>query len=328
FLAGVFCASTFGARSSDAYFMTDSLDSTLFDSTHQKDTTFYDVMDHAGVFDWLNTTFLPSFLPVEINGSVSNYIAGESSLRVGLGRLRLLRASRSSCHIPATFTNISSCFSDIAIAGAETTESFHGYEWSESDGHPSLKSMVTGVVYPGSGYRVDIPAGNYSEAQDLLEHLRNMTLLDESSRALFLDFSAYNPNVNMFSVVTAVVEMLPSGYVHPMVIFRTSPLLRTRLVLGGEGELFDTAMVSLEIILYGLVFFFFWKDVLGMTRQGFLGYLCESYWRVIDLANYVVFLAVIVLRAVSVLRVESIYSSLAEADQYIDLVKVGSCSVF
>jgi len=56
------------------------------------------------------------------------------------------------------------------------------------------------AVYHGGGYVQDLVGGN-SSALDIISELRESGWLDRGTRVVFIDFSLYNANVNLFCIV-------------------------------------------------------------------------------------------------------------------------------
>ena len=56
------------------------------------------------------------------------------------------------------------------------------------------------AIYHGGGYVHDL-VGGYSSALDIVGELRENGWLDRGTRVVFIDFSLYNANVNLFCIV-------------------------------------------------------------------------------------------------------------------------------
>ncbi|KAL3309347.1 polycystic kidney disease 1-like 2, partial [Cichlidogyrus casuarinus] len=74
-------------------------------------------------------------------------------------------------------------------------------------GYPFL-----GIVewYSAGGYPVNL-TGTASEIQNTLDSLQNMHWIDAATRAIFLEFTVYNPNLNMFANSIGLVEFPAIG---------------------------------------------------------------------------------------------------------------------
>ncbi len=57
-----------------------------------------------------------------------------------------------------------------------------------------------------------MPSATFQEAQMVVSDLDESGWLDYNTRAVFLEFSVWNPNTNLFNMVTLLVEFSTSGY--------------------------------------------------------------------------------------------------------------------
>jgi len=60
------------------------------------------------------------------------------------------------------------------------------------------------AVYHGGGYKQDLVGGN-SSALELVNELRANGWLDRGTRVVFIDFSLYNANLNLFCIARLVI---------------------------------------------------------------------------------------------------------------------------
>lgn len=65
------------------------------------------------------------------------------------------------------------------------------------------------TTYSGAGYYLDL-SRTREETAAQLAHLRKHAWLDRGTRAMFIDFSVYNANINLFCVIRCV-----QGHTHP-----------------------------------------------------------------------------------------------------------------
>lgn len=74
--------------------------------------------------------------------------------------------------------------------------------WTYSDETVTQGLPYDGEIasYGGGGYYFDFPS-NKLGAKSLIDDLKYNTWLDRHTRAVFLDFSIYNCNINMICVV-------------------------------------------------------------------------------------------------------------------------------
>lgn len=78
---------------------------------------------------------------------------------------------------------------------------------SELRGFPFVGRMLT---YAGSGYHANL-GYNEETAWTVIADLHSHNWFDEQTRAIFIEFTVYNPNVNLFATAFLFTEMTPTG---------------------------------------------------------------------------------------------------------------------
>jgi len=94
---------------------------------------------------------------------------------------------------------------------------FH-YKTNKELGESSVDFPAEYNSYPGGGYIMDLV--NSTDATEKIKMLQRHGWIDLKTRALFVDFSFYNPNVDLFLVCRICFEFLPSGLVKPFSSYR------------------------------------------------------------------------------------------------------------
>lgn len=123
-------------------------------------------------------------------------------------------------------------------------------------------------AYSGGGYTVPL-RGSRESLTGKVSALRQHHWIDERTRAVFAEFAAYNPQVNLFPVVTIVAEFLPGGGVVPN--YRIDVV---RLIRYHQG--FGLFVVLCEVAYFGFIFYFTVREIANMKRHGFRYF--ASYW--------------------------------------------------
>ena len=80
--------------------------------------------------------------------------------------------------------------------------------------------------YPGGGQTIQVNPTNITQAREALDTLFENRWLDEQTRALFIDFTTYNGNINKFCNIRIVFEMPSYGGVHPTLKYAALKLYR------------------------------------------------------------------------------------------------------
>ena len=88
-----------------------------------------------------------------------------------------------------------------------------------------------------------------------IRDLQNGTWIDLQTRALFIDFTTYNANVNLFHVAQLTFEFLPSGGVFPNSTFRVMRLYKYK------NDITGTIQFVLEMLLIIMVLGYFVQEI-------------------------------------------------------------------
>ncbi|CAI9719574.1 polycystic kidney disease 1-like 2 [Octopus vulgaris] len=159
--------------------------------------------------------------------------------RVGPVRLRQLRVRAGKCHTLSKFyTTRENCNRDYSFHTEDTTN--YTTSWKElQHGDKPIKlplnsgwryrhyTEIGGIpivgekaVYSSNGYCKDL-TGSPSRAMAALDELIKLRWLDNNTRAIFVEFTLYNPNINMFTTVTVMFETPTLGGMASNVIINT-----------------------------------------------------------------------------------------------------------
>uniref|UniRef100_A0A8C2DZG6 Polycystic kidney disease 1 like 2b n=1 Tax=Cyprinus carpio TaxID=7962 RepID=A0A8C2DZG6_CYPCA len=174
-------------------------------------------MNHNDVFTWANTVLLNNLF-----GQYPGFITDGNSKLVGGARFRQVRVKRDSCEIPKSMSHaVPDCSAPYSwenedmgaygpgwdelnfVNGSENTITAWQYQ-SQS----ALKAIpVWGMtaLYRGGGYVMDL-GSDLQNASRKLQYLFDSTWLDMYTRAVFAEFTVYNANVNLFCIVTLILE--------------------------------------------------------------------------------------------------------------------------
>ncbi|XP_074739603.1 polycystin-2-like protein 2 [Strix uralensis] len=142
-----------------------------------------------------------------------SYIYYENLL-LGVAQIRQLKVRNNSCAIyPYFHTFIEDCYSDYHYR-AEDRSDFglgNGSEWKYTSAS-SLSPWYWGSMslYNNGGYMFTLPRSK-QESMEKLAFLRQNSWLTRGTRVVFIDFSTYNANLNLFCVIKLVAEFPATG---------------------------------------------------------------------------------------------------------------------
>jgi hypothetical protein len=123
FFLCVFCAACFAPRNASSYYLHKELQATFFEQDYSYGKNFYTIDSWAEAEQWIQTMFLPNWLPTQFNSSgVISYVPPSllvdplsvgsavvsdlTNSRVGLARLRVLRVNNDTCTVPQAFGGV------------------------------------------------------------------------------------------------------------------------------------------------------------------------------------------------------------------------------
>ncbi|XP_018574958.1 polycystic kidney disease 2-like 1 protein, partial [Anoplophora glabripennis] len=190
-----------------------------------------------------------------------------------------VKVRNDSCVIHEYFRRLFSFCYDQYSVKKQDTETFgpgNSIAWIYSDesqtGSISYEGKIT--TYGGGGFYVDLPK-NKTVMKELFEHLKENLWITRGTRAVFVDFTTFNANVDVFGVTKLVLEFPTSGGVIPSAEVHSVSL--KRLVTA-----YDYFVMICEILIYVLVCFFIMEAIRDLVYFK-LRYF-KLFWSYIDWA--------------------------------------------
>lgn len=104
---------------------------------------------------------------------------------------------------------------------------FDNFRWSYKTSSDLQGSSSSGLIsrYGGGGYILDLKP-KYDEAKQQLDILKQNLWISRGTRVVFLDFTLYNANINLFCQIKLTVEFPASGGAVASKTFQTVKLIR------------------------------------------------------------------------------------------------------
>ncbi|XP_069023979.1 polycystin-2 isoform X1 [Embiotoca jacksoni] len=169
---------------------------------------------------WYNNKSLPE------NQSLIYY----ENLLLGVPRLRQVKVRNESCSVHEDLRDeVQDCYNLYTPTNEDTT-SFgpkNGTAWVYTKESDMNGSSYWGQVskYGGGGFYQDL-SRTKEESAIQMQFLKDHLWLDRGSRAVFIDFSVYNGNINLFCIARLLVEFPATGGVVTSWQFQTVRLIR------------------------------------------------------------------------------------------------------
>ncbi|XP_074195299.1 polycystin-2-like protein 1 isoform X2 [Rhinolophus sinicus] len=277
------CLLTYGMTSSSAYYYTKVMSELFLHTPSDTGVSFQAISSMVDFWDFaqgplLDSLYWTKWYNNQSLGRGSHSFIYYENLLLGVPRLRQLRVRNDSCVVHEDFReDISSCY-DVYSPDKEEQLPFgplNGTAWTyhsqDELGGSSHWGQLTS--YSGGGYYLDLPGSRQGSAEALRD-LQEGLWLDRGTRVVFIDFSVYNANINLFCVLRLVVEFPATGGAIPSWQIRTVKLIR-------YVSNWDFFIVGCEIIFCIFIFYYVVEEILELHIHR-LRYL-SSIWNILDL---------------------------------------------
>ena len=149
-------------------------------------------------------------------------------------------------------------------------------EWSYQSGEKlgTLPIMGRLTTYPGGGYIRQLPR-NPIKARELIEKVKKTKWIDQQTRVVILEFTLFNANVQLFTVVELLFEYSNTGFVFPYHLIYTANFYHY------QNE-FETFVALVEILFVIYLFIFTYAEIKKCCRMNCLEYFSDS-WTFVEL---------------------------------------------
>ncbi|XP_023790696.1 polycystic kidney disease protein 1-like 2 [Cyanistes caeruleus] len=268
----------YGQRDPNSYYLNKHIKDSFTDG-------FHDVYSYQDFFTWANTTLLKN-----LYGSYKGFITDGNSKLVGSARIRQVRVKGDSCPISPRLQHIvEECHAPYSLQTEDT--SIYGEHWNTSvfdnssdlssawqyqsqsklRGHPSWGKLA---IYSGGGYVIHLGTDPIN-ASRILQYLFNNIWLDTFTRAVFVEFTVYNANVNLFCIISLMFESNALG------AFFTSAELQSVRLYPYTNSL-HIFVVAAEVIYF--LFIVYYMIVQGKLLKSLRWRYFHSKWNLLEMA--------------------------------------------
>ncbi|KAA0196751.1 Polycystin 2 [Fasciolopsis buskii] len=203
---------------------------------------------------------------------------GYDNLLIGIPRLRQLRMPSNSCLIPMDFRDdIKECYGQYDQTKEDTTafglQQGTAWQFTSSDELEMSRFWGSAGLYGGGGYYIDLSI-NRTVADQQLQVLFDNLWLDRGTRAIFLHFTSYNPNLNLFCVAEILIESPGSGNLITTSEFRSIKLLR-------YVTTFDYFVMACECIFLLFTLYYIVEEIMEVSKHKCAYF--SSVWNWLDI---------------------------------------------
>ncbi|XP_040592237.1 polycystic kidney disease protein 1-like 2 isoform X2 [Mesocricetus auratus] len=268
----------YGHRDPNAYYFNRHLE-------HSFTQGFSAVLGFKEFFEWANTTLVKN-----LYGHHPGFVTDGNSKLVGSAHIRQVRVWAGACSVAQQLqASFDGCHAPYSLDAEDLADYGEGWNasarnnsndflrvWqyqsqSQRQGYPMWGKLS---VYGGGGYVASLGTDRQSTSR-ILQYLFDNSWLDTLTRAVFVEFTVYNANVNLFCIVTLTLENSALG-----TFFSHAALQSLRLYPFTDG--WHPFVVAAEFIYF--IFLFYYMVVQGkLMRKQKWAYFC-SKWNLLELA--------------------------------------------
>ncbi|KAK7111719.1 hypothetical protein V1264_011307 [Littorina saxatilis] len=261
---------------------------------------FENIKTVTDYWKWLEGTFLPAlFVTKYANGTEIKFwqdkacIGDLAARRVGVARIRQMRVKNETCTLQSEMESIiNHCRDAYSWTDDDTKDYLPGWELPTEDQSVELKKAETPWVYQNSVQMKNVPyvgtlatykGGGYAmltrrdmcRTKQMIKAAKDKDWLDLNTRAIFLEFTVYNPNVNLFASHILLTEFLTTGGATSRIDIKIFRLLS---YIGGWG-----LIVLLFEVTFALFTVYFLVRCIRMLKKERLKYF-NTFWNILEFA--------------------------------------------
>ncbi|CAF4587465.1 unnamed protein product [Rotaria sp. Silwood1] len=285
----ILCIITFGMTSTKTYYFTTVLRTVLTEQKVQgagDQPAFDDIASFEDYWNVMSGPILDALFNQKwYNGAgltddQYGYVLFENKI-LGLPRLRQLRVTNDSCTVHKKFrSTIHECYAPYSSSKEDHTsyepqnDNLTSSAWHYKTSSELHGSSTTGLIsrYDGGGFIQDLTL-NYNAAKAELDSLNANLWVDRGTRVVFLDFTVYNANINLFCQIKLTVEFPASGGAIPSKSFSTVKLIR-------YVSSMDYFVLACEVLFVIFTVYYTVEEILEIARFKF-GYF-KTIWNILD----------------------------------------------
>ncbi|UJR18699.1 hypothetical protein I4U23_005606 [Adineta vaga] len=252
-------------RDSNAFLQVNHLRK-YFLNSRQIDLDYTKISTINQYWDWLENSFVDNLRAQQwYNGesprNLSGFINDKSNRLIGWATMRQLRIKTTTCQarnpISSTCQNDYNSLNEDKHSYApgwknETSQIYNlfidqAFIYQSADKLDTYMYVGDHGSYSGSGYVYEF-RGRRSELQSNLSQLHQLGWIDNQTRAMIIQLTLYNPNIQLFTSVTFLTEFLSSSGIFPSARF--------------EPITFTLAYQLICTIIYMLlILYFMWIEI-------------------------------------------------------------------
>ncbi|KAM9804248.1 polycystin-2-like protein 1 [Neosynchiropus ocellatus] len=306
------CLLTYGMTSSSTYYYTKAMTDLFVNTAGESGVKFQSISSMADFWTYSREPLLDGLYWTRWYNNQSMHNGDQSfiyyeNMLLGVPRMRQIKIKNNSCNVHTDFRDeISGCY-DVYNDRKEEEEQFgliNGTAWTYHTEKEIKGSSHWGLLttYSGAGYYQDL-GRTKEESAAMLAALVDNLWLDRGTRAVFIDFSTYNANINMFCVIRLVVEFPATGGAISSYQIRTVKLIR-------YITHWDYFILACEVIFCIFILYYIVEEILEL-RIHKCSYF-SSIWNILDIVIILLAIVAIIFYIFRAVKVDNLLGKLLE----------------
>ncbi|XP_057704077.1 polycystic kidney disease 2-like 1 protein isoform X1 [Corythoichthys intestinalis] len=306
------CLLTYGMTSSSTYYYTKAMTDLFVNTAGESGVKFQSISTMGDFWTFVQEPLLDNLYWTKwynnqsMDSGDQSFIYYENML-LGVPRMRQIKIKNNSCKVHKDFQDeIMGCY-DVYNEKKEDDLNFgliNGTAWSYQTEKVIKGSSHWGLLttYSGAGYYQDL-ARTKEESAVVLKELEDNLWLDRGTRAVFIDFSTYNANINMFCVIRLLVEFPATGGAIPSYQIRTVKLIR-------YISYWDYFILGCEMVFCLFILYYIVEEILELRIHKFSYF--KSIWNILDIVVILLAVVAIVFNIFRTVKVDKLLSKLLD----------------
>lgn len=265
------------------------------DEEQERKLNFNNIRDVNEWYFWLEHTLLPNVrVQPWYNGKppygLRGYLDDRVNRIIGYAIVRQVREELGTCSPSKVIRDtIEKCTGDGGLTTEDERDWCLGwvpstsdnctkseeFEYTDSTELQSASHAAAIRTYGGGGYILRL-TGFIEELNSKIETLKTENWVDNRTRALIVEFSVYNAQVNMFGIVTCIAEFVGGGI---------SPDYRIDVIrLFTQTEGFGYVVQAAEILFVCSIFYYIINIITAIRKEGCSNFF-NNAWNIADVVT-------------------------------------------
>ncbi|XP_061140397.1 polycystin-2-like protein 1 [Syngnathus typhle] len=306
------CLLTYGMTSSSTYYYTKAMTDLFVNTAGESGVKFQSISTMGDFWTFAQEPLLDGLYWTKwynnqsLESGDQSFIYYENML-LGVPRMRQIKIKNNSCKVHKDFQDeITGCY-DVYNDKKEDDLNFgliNGTAWNYHTEKMIKGSSHWGLLttYSGAGYYQDL-GRTKDESAIVLKELEENLWLDRGTRAIFIDFSTYNANINMFCVIRLVVEFPATGGAISSYQIRTVKLIR-------YINYWDYFILGCEMVFCLFILYYVVEEILELRIHKFSYF--NSIWNILDIVVILLAIVAIIFNIFRTVKVDKLLGKLLD----------------